>query len=292
MQLGLLVEVEEGLTWEQLRRTARSAEQLGYVGLWLSDHLDSAYRPGAAGLETWTALAVIAAETRRIQLGPLVSPITFRPPALVFRMAAGLETLSDGRLILGLGAGWNAMEHQAHGIPFPAAAERMRMLEAALEVGRRQLPTVPILIGGGGVRRTLPLAAGYADEWNVTTADPDVFRAKSRRLDECCRARGRDPSTVRRSASVGFLIGRDDADLVRRAGCMRRVVPQLRGIPLADVPSAARAIGWVVGTVPDAAEHLLRLRAAGADRVMLNHYAPDDDDVLALIATEVAPALA
>jgi alkanesulfonate monooxygenase SsuD/methylene tetrahydromethanopterin reductase-like flavin-dependent oxidoreductase (luciferase family) len=290
MQLGLLVEVEEGLTWEQLRRAARAAEQLGYVGLWLSDHLDSPHRPGLGGLETWTALAVVAAETRRVQLGPMVTPVTFRPPALVARMAAGLGALSDGRFVLGLGAGWNEAEHRAFGIEFPPVSERLWRLEQALAMMRPRLE-LPILIGGAGERRTLPLAARFADEWNLTTADPAFFRAKAAHLDACCHAIGRDPRTLRRSVCVGFVVGRDRADLRRAARAMQGLVPALAAVAVDEVPAAARALGWVAGTPEQVLEQLGRLAEAGVDRVMLNHFDHANPAALELIASEVAPRL-
>ena len=310
MRLSVLLEVEEGLTWPQLRRVAAAVERLGFEGLWLSDHLDSLHQPGVGGLETWTALGVVAAETERIRLGPLVTPVTFRHPALVARMVAGLDVLSGGRMVLGLGAGWNDAEHRAYGVDFPPAAERTARLEEVIQVIDRlqgdapasfegryyrveavdarpkpvQRPRVPLLIGGGGERRTLPLAARYADEWNLTTADPALFRAKSARLDEACRAVGRDPRAIRRSVAVGFLIGADRRDLDERAGMFRTLVPRLAGVPPAAVPAAARELGWVVGTVDEVIEQLRRLAAAGVEEVVLNQYAFDDDAALALIA--------
>ncbi len=284
MRLGLMLEVEEGLTWSQLRRVLGAAEGLGYDGLWLSDHLDSALRPGAGGLEAWTALAVVAADSRRIQLGPLVTPITFRAPALVMRMASTLTDLSQGRFVLGLGAGWNEAEHAANGLPFPGSAERSRLLIEALELMEEAFPDrrPPILIGGGGERRTLPIVARYADEWNLTTAHPTLFAAKSERLDACCRAIGRDPATIGRSVSVGFAVGRNADELARRTERLRRVVP-----PLASTSPAE--LGWLAGTPDQLVEQLGALARVGVQRVMLNHYDPDDDASLELIAREVMP---
>jgi alkanesulfonate monooxygenase SsuD/methylene tetrahydromethanopterin reductase-like flavin-dependent oxidoreductase (luciferase family) len=284
MRLGLMLEVEEGLTWTRLRRVRAAAEQLGYDGLWLSDHLDSAMRPGAGGLEAWTALAVVAAESRRIQLGPLVTPIMFRAPALIARMAGTLDELSGGRFLLGLGAGWNEAEHLANGLPFPGAAERCARLIEALDLIHDTLPKgrPPILIGGAGERRTLPIVARYADEWNLTTADPSLFAIKSERLDACCEAVGRDPATIRRSVSVGFVVGRSADELTRRVRALQRVVP-----PLASTPPAA--LGWLAGIPDDLVEQLGALARAGVERVMLNHYDAADDASLELIARQVMP---
>ncbi|MBV9355440.1 MAG: LLM class flavin-dependent oxidoreductase [Chloroflexi bacterium] len=279
-----MLEVEEGLTWRQLRRVRAAAEQLGYDGLWLSDHLDSAARPGAGGLEAWTALAVVAAESRRIQLGPLVTPVTFRAPALIARMAVTLDDLSGGRFVLGLGAGWNEAEHVANGLSFPGAAERSARLIEALELLQRTLPKrrLPILIGGAGERRTLPIVARYADEWNLTTADPTLCAMKSERLAVCCEAVGRDPASIRHSVSVGFVVGRSADELAHRVQALRRLVP-----PLVSAPPAA--LGWLAGTPEELVAQLGALARVGVERVMLNHYDADDDASLELIAREVMP---
>jgi F420-dependent oxidoreductase-like protein len=203
MQLGVLVEAEAGLTWERWRRLVAEVERLGFESLWLSDHFLSLSTAERDSLEPWVALTVAAAETTRVRLGPLVSPMTFRHPAMLARMAVAVDNLSGGRLVLGVGAGWNDVEHRTYGIPYPPARERLDMLEEGIEVIRRllgdapahfagrhyqldgadlqpkaaQRPHLPLLIGGMGERRTLPLVARYADEWNLTTADPALYRA-------------------------------------------------------------------------------------------------------------------
>ena len=181
MNLGVLVESEEGLTWERWRHIVSLAERLGFDSVTISDHLRSAHTAGTRGIDPWLALAVAAAETRRVRLGPLVSPITFYEPALVARMAESLQTLSEDRFVLGLGLGWNADEHASLGIPFPPVAERTQRLSRMYRAGapdtRRAASTV--LIGGMGERSTLPLVARYADEWNLTTSSTAVYSAKS-----------------------------------------------------------------------------------------------------------------
>src|SRR5712692_1728334 len=238
MKLGVLIEAEAGLTWDRWRPLLARVDALGFESLWVSDHFLSLSARDHEGLEAWTALTVAAAETARVRLGPLVSPVTFRHPALLARMATALDHLSGGRLELGVGAGWNDAEHRAYGLPFPPAAQRLDMLEESIEVLLRllgdgpayfvgqhyrlegadlqpkpvQRPRIPLLIGGMGERRTLPLVARYADEWNLTTASPALYRARSERLAACCAAIGRDPATIARSVAVGLLVGRDDAE--------------------------------------------------------------------------------
>jgi F420-dependent oxidoreductase-like protein len=317
MQLGVLIEAEAGLTWDRWRRLVAHVEALGFESLWLSDHLLSLSIAERASLEPWIALTVAAAETTRVRLGPLVSPMTFRHPALLARMAVAVDNLSGGRLVLGVGAGWNDVEHRTYGIPYPPARERLDMLAEGIEVIRRlladtpahfagrhyrldgadlqpksaQRPCLPLLIGGMGERRTLPLVAQYADEWNLTTADPVLYRAKSARLAACCQAIGRDPATIARSVAVGLLVGRDGAELRARCETLQRLQPRLAAMPVAEVPDAMRAVGWVVGTPGEIVAQLRALADAGISRAMLQLTDQTDLAALELIARAVMPEL-
>jgi F420-dependent oxidoreductase-like protein len=316
MNLGLMVEGQEGLSWETWRRLMASAEDLGFESLWRSDHLASRIDGRRESLETWVSLALAAAETPRLRLGPLVCPIMFRHPALLAKMAAAVDSLSNGRLILGIGAGWNAEEHRAFGIPFPPLSERLARLTEGIEVVRRllgpgpagfagryyqldgadpypkpvQRPSVPLLVGGMG-ERVLPIVARYADEWNLTTASPALYRARSARLAEHCHAIGRDPREIRRSVAAGFLIAGSERELQRRCQAMQRLIPQLQEFDASEVPAAVRRNGWIAGT-PDAFVAVLRaLAAEGIERVMLQHNDLDDAEALNLIAREVLPGV-
>jgi alkanesulfonate monooxygenase SsuD/methylene tetrahydromethanopterin reductase-like flavin-dependent oxidoreductase (luciferase family) len=283
MKVGLLVEVEEGLDWDSWRATYTAAERLGFESVWLSDHLESA--SGTPGrLETWTALAVAAAETRRVVLGPLVSPVTFREPAVIARMAESFSKLSGGRFVAGLGLGWNADEHMRAGIGFPSIAERARRLvDTTARIrcdGRTQ-----VLIGGSGPRVTLPLTAQHADQWNMTTASVAQFAQATRRLDKHCAEANRPPREILRSVACGVLVGRDAADLRERAERMRKVVP-----PLAEarnVLQSAREMGWLVGSVEEVVARLEAFAAAGAERVILGHYDLANVSTLELLAATV-----
>jgi alkanesulfonate monooxygenase SsuD/methylene tetrahydromethanopterin reductase-like flavin-dependent oxidoreductase (luciferase family) len=294
VKLGVLVEAEEGLDWGTWRSVFTDAERLGFESVWLSDHLQSPWAAHSTrhGLETWTALTVAAAETRRIVLGPLVSPITFRAPTVLARMSESLDALSGGRFVLGLGLGWNRAEHAAADIPFPPLGERSRRLVEAVERIRSELGErrTPLLIGGSGARATLPLVARYANAWNMTTASPADFAQASQQLDQLCLDSGRRPDEILRSAAMGLLIGRDAVDLRRRAERMRRVVPPLA--EAADVLQAARDMGWLVGTPATIVEHLRELAAAGVARAILGHYDLDASESLELLADSVLPALA
>jgi alkanesulfonate monooxygenase SsuD/methylene tetrahydromethanopterin reductase-like flavin-dependent oxidoreductase (luciferase family) len=289
VKLGILVESEEGLTWERWRRIVAATEDLGFDSVWLSDHLLSAAGEDRGGLDAWLALALAAAESRRITFGPLVTPITFRLPGLLARMASSLHTLSGGRFVLGLGVGWNEREHATFGIPFPPGPERLHLLETGLDLIKRSLAQpVPILIGGMG-RGTLRLVARHADEWNLTTNSPEVLSDLSQALATTCQSLGRDPRTIRRSVTVGVLIGRDRAEICARAERMRRLVPGLADTPTDKVVEAVRAHGWVAGTPDEVVAALGALAAAGVDRAMLGHYDQDDFAALELIVHEVVP---
>jgi alkanesulfonate monooxygenase SsuD/methylene tetrahydromethanopterin reductase-like flavin-dependent oxidoreductase (luciferase family) len=280
MKLGLLVEVEEGLTWPRWRGVFDRAEQLGFESVWVSDHLCSPWSSGRAGLEAWTALAVAAAETKRIRMGTLVSPVTFRPPPIVGRMASSLQELSGGRFTLGLGLGWNEAEHAALGIPFPGVAERVGMLRATAQYAKE----VPLLIGGMGERSTLPLVAQFADEWNLTTNSADVVRQRSAVLARLCQEMKRDPAEITRSVAVGYLIGRDAAELRERSQRIQRWVAPLAAVVLEHIPETAMSMGWLVGTPEQVSSRMRELAAAGVERVILGHYDLDDMDALELAA--------
>ncbi|HZU76556.1 MAG TPA: TIGR03560 family F420-dependent LLM class oxidoreductase [Dehalococcoidia bacterium] len=318
MELGVLIEGQEGLTWERWRRTAVLVEELGFGSLWRSDHLLSRMDERRATLDTWTSLAVAAAETSRLTLGPLVCPVTFYQPVQLAKSATAVDTLSGGRLVLGLGIGWNEREHRAFGLPFPPSAERGARLRETIEVLLRlwgegpaayagryycldavemrpkpaQRPRVPLLIGGAGPRRTLPLVARYADEWNVTTSSPALVRERSAALLDCCRAIGRDPATIRRSVALGFIVAGSLRELGSRCELIRGAVPDLAPYDADEVPEAARRLGWVCGTPDTVAAHLRELAAEGVTRVMLGHFDLDDEESLRLIAREVLPAVA
>lgn len=319
MELGVLIESESGLTWGRWRRLIASVEALGYESLWLSDHLMSLLDHGRESLETWVALTLAAAETTRLRFGPLVCPMTFRHPSLLAKMAADVDALSGGRLVVGVGAGWNECEHRAFGIPFPPVQERMEMLEEGIEVIGRLLghepayfsgrhyrldganlcpkpvprPRVPLLIGGGGERRTLRIVARYADEWDVPgDLTPAAYRAKSDRLTEYCRAINRDPREIRRGVSTAYLIGRNERELHHRSRVLQQLLPSLAGVDTSAVPETLRALGWRVGTPNQIAADLRALAAEGVERVILLHYDQTDYDALELVAREVMPAIA
>ena len=317
MQLGVMVEGQEGLGWDLWRRLFRAVEDLGFESLWRSDHFfsfgDDRTRDA---LEPFVSLAVVAAGTERIRFGPLVTSVTFRHPSMVARMAAQIDRLSGGRLVLGMGAGWNVAEHAAFGVAMPAAGERLDRLAEAIQVvqalwgdgpasfaGRHftledaecypkpaQQP-LPVLVGGNGERRTLRIVAEHANEWNGMYLDLAAYRAKRVVLERHCAAVGRDPATIGHSMMLGYLIGRDARELAERYARLARGNPMLAGgeQDAAAGLAALRARGWLVGEPGEIVEALGRLAEAGLGRVMLHHLAMDDFAALELLAAEVLP---
>lgn len=301
-KLGIMIEGQEGLSWERWRRICTDAERLGFDSLRRSDHLFSLQGiSDRQNIECWTSLALAARWTERIQFGPMVSPMTFRLPAILARMAAAVDQLSGGRLLLGVGAGWNQAEHEAFGVPFPDLKTRFDNLEAGIARIRQTWElsaphpvrdgAVPLLIGGGGERRTLGLAAREGVEWNLTGPNLDAFRTKSAILDERCRAIGRDPAEVRRSVMGSYLVGRDRAELEDRVRALEEVMPRFAGKEPGEVIESLRG-RWFIGTPAEVVEAMRGYIEAGVDLFMLQHFLMDDSDQLELLAAEVMPAIA
>ena len=309
VEIAIMIEGQNGLNWPRWQRMATAVEALGFAGLYRSDHYTNANPPDQDSLELWVSLTWLASHTRRIEFGPLVTPVSFRHPTLTARMAAALDDLSGGRLTLGLGAGWQEREHTNYGWDLLGPKERFSRFEEGLEVisnllhsdqpvnfsGRYYhlqdailLPRParpggpPILIGGNGERRTLALAARYAREWNAVFIPPAELARLNARLDELLAQHGRQPGEVRRSLMTGCVFGRDDGEV------QRKVEARTRGQRSAD---ELRQRGLVVGTAGKVVEQCARLAEAGAQRLMLQWLDLDDLDGLEALAKEVLPQL-
>jgi alkanesulfonate monooxygenase SsuD/methylene tetrahydromethanopterin reductase-like flavin-dependent oxidoreductase (luciferase family) len=251
-------------------------------------------------IDCWTSLALAAEWTKTIQFGPMVSPMTFHDPAVLARQAAAVDVLSGGRLIFGVGAGWNEYEHELFGIPFLTPGGRMDLFETGVARIRdtwtksRPRPLqdpMPLLMGGVGESRALPLVAREAAEWNYTRLDKDEYKHKREVLDRCCRQVGRDPSTIRYSVMANFIIGRDQDELRQRALQVADVLPRLKRDSADDVLEAARTSAFV-GTPAEIADQIRDYARLGVDLFMLQHFLMDDRDALELLAREVMPAVA
>ncbi len=312
MRFGLMVEPQQGLSYAEQLDLARLAERLGFESFFRSDH----YRrfPGPAGRPTtdaWTVLAGIARETERIRLGALVSPVTFRHPGSFVKVVTTVDEMSGGRVDVAVGAGWNEEEHRDLGLPFPDITQRADLLEDELQIlhglwehpsgwsfrGKQlsldntsfnpspvQRPHPPIIVGGDGKPRSIRLAARYADEYNMSNNGAEVCAIAFRRLDEECRAIGRDPASITRSAMVGLLIGRDEAEVNRRAA---ELIEFVGAGTTADEWLEQRRPRWVLGTPDQARTRLAEFEAAGAERVMLQDFLPRNHAMIELAAEEL-----
>ena len=316
MRVAVMVEGQEGLSWEHWRRIATTADDLGYDSLFRSDHFVSLFGDRKQdSIETFASFAVAAEITKRIRFGPLVTPITFRHPSVLARLAAHIDALSGGRFVLGIGAGWNDAEHEAFGLDFPPVRERFDRLREAIEVCRAlwtQSPasydgryyrlkdaesypkpprgTVTLLVGGGGERRTLPLAAEFADEWNVPYQTPENFRAKRDVLAHHAERFGRRIEDIRCSLMLGYLIGRDETEIRRHLERIPGNAPVFGRDPNRTLETLRRR-GWLIGSPGELVEQFGRYEEAGAAEIMLHHLALDADDSLELFASDVLPQL-
>lgn len=299
LEVALMIEGQNGLTWPRWKRIARAAEDLGFAGLYRSDHFTNRHPPDIESLEMWVSLTWMASHTDQIEFGPLVTPFSFRHPVFTARMAKDVDDLSGGRLTLGVGAGWQEREHRNFGFDLLDISERMDRFEEGLVVVTRLLESdepvdfqgsfyrlegavllprpqrpagPPILVGGNGPKRTLPLAARYADEWNAVYIPLGRFVELNARLDALLEAHGRDPRTVRRSMMAGVVFGRDQAEVDRKLKDRNASAEKLR------------QRGVIVGTPSEVTEQLEQCRAAGVERIMLQWLELDDLDALEALA--------
>jgi alkanesulfonate monooxygenase SsuD/methylene tetrahydromethanopterin reductase-like flavin-dependent oxidoreductase (luciferase family) len=275
-----MIEGQEGVTWEQWVGLARAAEEAELDAMFRSDHYLSILRGGDAGsLDAWTSLAGLAAVTTRLRLGTLVSPVTFRPASVLAKSVVTVDHISGGRAELGIGAGWYEAEHEAYGFPFPPLGERMSELERQLEtiVGQWaeaenvwpkpvQQPRPTLLIGGSAKPRTVRAAVHWADEYNTTFATPEVARERRDAVRRACEEAGRAP--LRFSLMTTCVLGADEREYERRRARVQELTGQDVGPHM------------VTGTVEQAAE---RLREYDLDRVMLQHLAHEDVEMVALL---------
>jgi F420-dependent oxidoreductase-like protein len=314
--LRVMTEPQEGGTYAEMLSLAQRAEALGFGGFFRSDH----YHPMNVPIESdasdaWATLAGLARETSTIRIGALVSPMTFRHPSEFAKIVATVDQMSGGRLDVGMGAGWFEKEHVTYGLPFPAPAERMDRLEDALEMctrlwadgpasyeGRQfslanapgypkpaQRPRPPIIVGGGGPKRTPRLAAQFAAEYNSFGAKPEVFSERRQRVMDACGRQGRDPNSLTYSIMCPTIVGKDVADLRRRS--QARLDYNGQNDDVDEWISNMQNGGSLIGTVPDVAERIKVVADRGCQRFYLQLVPVDDDGMLELIAQELIPLL-
>jgi len=291
LDVAIMIEGQNGLNWPRWVRIAQAVEELGFVGLFRSDHFTNTEPPDIDSLDLWISLTWLASHTQRIEFGPLVTPVSFRHPVFTARMAKDVDDLSSGRLILGVGAGWLEREHRNFGFNLLDIPKRFDRFEESLEVITRLLHSddpldfegefyqlkqaillprpsreggPPILIGGNGPKRSLPLAARYANEWNGVYVPADRFARLNRRLTELVEEVGRNSRDVRRSLMTRIVFGQDQHELNKRI--------QDEGHSLEEM----RQAGFIVGTPAEVIDQLGLLAEAGVERVMLQWLDLDD----------------
>ncbi|GAA2473493.1 LLM class F420-dependent oxidoreductase [Winogradskya humida] len=309
MRLVIFTEPQQGASYEDLRRLAQVTEDTGYDGFFRSDHYLAMGGDGLPGpTDAWATLAALAVQTKRLRLGTLVTSATFRLPGPLAITVAQIDEMSGGRIELGLGGGWFEAEHTGYGIPFPPLGERFDRLEEQLEIvtglwttplgstysfdGKHyqvmdspalpkpvQSPRPPVIVGGAGKKRTPALAARFADEFNTPFAKLEELPAMYQRVRDASAAIGRATPPAFSAAAV-LCVGRDDAEVARRAAAIGREVQEMRDN------------GGIVGTPNEVVDILGRYAETGATRMYLQALDLADLNHVELVATAVAPQLA
>ncbi len=308
MDLRIFTEPHQGASYDQILAAARTTQDCGFDGFFRSDHY-LRMTPGdplPGPTDAWITLAGLARDTERLRLGTLVSPATFRHPSALAISVAQVDAMSGGRIELGLGTGWFEAEHTAYGIPFPQVKERFDVFEEQLAVvtglwatpagqtfsfaGEHYTLTdspalpkpvqgrVPLIVGGGGPRRTPALAARYATEFNTGFTTPAVVAERFERVRSACREIGRDPGELTYSVALHTLVGRDDAEVRLRAG-------------RAGADPQEVAANGLAGTPEQVTDRIGAYAEAGATRVYLQVWDLTDLDHVELVAAQVMPRL-
>jgi F420-dependent oxidoreductase-like protein len=302
LEIAIMIEGQNGLNWARWQNIARLVEELGFVGLYRSDHFTNMNPPDKDSLELWVSLTWLACNTKRIEFGPLVSPVSFRHPALTARMASAVDDLSNGRLTLGLGAGWQEREHHLFGFDLLDKKPRFDRFEEGLRVitgllnsdspfsfdgayyQLREATLLPrplrpggprILVGGVGPTRTPKLVAQFAHEWNAMFLTPEQFKEANHRIDEALKKENRDSNSLRRSMMTGCFFGHTDSSLKQKL--------EARGRTLEEMHQR----GMIAGSADTVKEQLQRLEENGLQRIMLQWLDLEDLDGLKALAKAI-----
>ncbi|MCY4020928.1 MAG: TIGR03560 family F420-dependent LLM class oxidoreductase [Chloroflexi bacterium] len=306
-QIGIMIEGQDGLNWQRWRRLLQTAEDCGYQCVFRSDHFSNASGPDKDSLEMWISLAYAASHTKTIEFGPLVAPVTFRHPTMNLRFAAAIDDLSGGRLVLGMGAGWNEYEHRQFGIPFHDFTTRYRMLEESLQLSRSLLRSdepvnydgefyqlndaillprparqngPPILIGGNGPKRTLPLAAKYADEWNAVYVNLAKYKELRALMEQYLGEQNRPADDMKYSLMTRVVYRPTQA----------RLDAFLHDSGISD--EARHGGAMIVGTANEVIDQIAARVEAGVQRIMLQWMEMEDLENLELLARDILPRFA
>ena len=313
MRFCLMLEGQEGVTWDEWVAAAQAAERLGFEAIFTSDHYFSVMGNRDRGSsDAWANLAGLAAVTSSIRMGTLVSPVTFRQPAVLAKCAVTVDRIGGGRVEIGMGAGWWEEEHRTHGFPFPTVRERFERLEEQLEIVHRllteehftfdgrhyhledvhfapkgvQQPRPPIIVRGDGGPWICRLVSRWADEFNTVSGPPSSVQDRFEKVRAQLDVDGRDQSTLTTSLMTWCYVGETNKDAMRRIELARERGMRTRKFEdeLADLEREC-----IVGSAERAAEQLSEYAAAGVQRIMLNHELFDDLEMLEVLAEQVFP---
>ena len=315
MRVCLMIEGQEGVTWEDWVALAETCEQTGFEALFRSDHYTSMFNESTHGsLDAWATLSGLAALTSSLRLGTMVSPATFRHPSTLAKMVATADHISGGRVELGLGAGWFEREHSGYGFPFAKTSTRMKVLAEQLEIVHGQwssddfsfagehyaieslnalpkpvqTPHPTLIVGGSGKKGSVDLAARWADEYNTVGPTPERCSELRADLDEACRRHGREPSSLPLSVMTTCIVGADQDEFQER---VRGVLAAINNDDSSEDFVRESRASQVLGTTDDAIESLRSYEAAGVERIMLQHMLHRDLDMVRLLGTSVIPAV-
>lgn len=314
MQISLMVEGQTGLTWDRWKTIVSNVRSWGFAGLYRSDHFVMPALPDGPSLEMVVSLVLAAQSPEGFDFGPLVAPLSFRDPIMLARQAAALDDLSGGRMVLGLGAGWMQREHAMFGYSLGDLPSRFERFAEGLHVVwlllRAKLPvtfhgkffnltdafisprpgTTRILVGGNGAKRTLPLAARYADVWNGVQLTPARFAQVSAALDRCIEAEHRSCASIKRTTSSFLYFGRDRPALERQLAVLRQFDSSLANLPTDELCAyLEREQGAVVGMAEDVIPRIREFSSAGVQELVLQILDSGDLDGLDAFAESVMP---
>lgn len=311
-----MVEGQEDVTWEDWLALAAASEENGIGTMFRSDHyLSVDDRRERGSLDAWGTIAALGAATEKLRLGTMVSPATFRHPAVLAKLAVTADHVSGGRVEVGIGAGWWEREHELYGFDLPPVGPRMEALEEQMQIVRghwgegpfsfegerysardldaRPKPVqrpLPLILGAKGGPRSRRIGARWADEYNTVMSTAEEIAELRKGLDEACEKQGRDPATLPLSMMTGWLVGADRDELIDRASRLSEWKGE--GGDGEAFLAVAREKNAIVGTAEEAVEQLRELEGAGLTRIMGQHLLHRDLDAIALMGREIAPALA